>query len=162
MATLTKLVADGALTEIEVETEGESPWRYLYGIDKFTDWLANDLPKLTSQLIGVEDTPEEQVDDLFAQFVSGAELVPNERYRLLTPKPKGVWELKTPDIRIFGWFPKKDHFIAVFGNDASFIKDRNLYNGYLTQVVRQRDLLNLDEAKFVPGENPNDVLSIRN
>lgn len=70
-----------------------------------------------------------------------------------------MWELRTPDIRVFGWFPLLDHFIGVVANDATYIKKYRLYEGYIGEVVRYRDHLDLDNPKFIQSERPQDVVS---
>jgi hypothetical protein len=71
----------------------------------------------------------------------------------------GVWELKTADVRIFGWFPGRDQYIAVRVDQAWRVKESNLYAGYKGEVVRYRDALPLAGDKFVKGVDPNDVVS---
>ena len=68
-------------------------------------------------------------------------------------------ELRTPDLRIFGWFALKDHFVGVVANDATYVKEHDLYQGYIGEVVRFRDGLQLDDPKFIPGEEAKDVVS---
>ncbi len=82
-----------------------------------------------------------------------------QEFRRLHPGEHGIWEMRTPDIRIFGWFPHMDCFVAVFGDDASHIKDHDLYAGYRDQVVRMRDALDLDEPKYLDGAEIEDVVS---
>lgn len=60
---------------------------------------------------------------------------------------------------MFGWFSKKDCFIGVAANPTDLVKRHNLYNGHAMEVVRFRNALSLDEPKFIPGDNPHDVVS---
>jgi hypothetical protein len=60
---------------------------------------------------------------------------------------------------VFGWFPIKDHFVGVAANDATYIKQHQLYAGYIGEVVRFRDQLNLDAPKFIRSEEAKDVVS---
>jgi hypothetical protein len=71
----------------------------------------------------------------------------------------GIWELKTADLRLFGWFLQKDCFIVSDIDDTGRIKQSNLYRGYCLQAVRRRDALELNEPKFIRGDNPDDVVS---
>ena len=166
MATLATLVAAGVVTKIEVELDGGLPWRELYafpdsGQPNFVlPWLRDTLPGMSTR-IGAEDTPEEQVYGLLESYVVGEQLIFGEMYKPLHPHPDGVWEFRTPDTRIFGWFYERDRFIAVFGNDATTIHDHRLHHGYVNEVVRLRKTLDLDEPKFIAGVRPDDVLSVR-
>lgn len=125
---------------------------------KFRQWLTEDLPKMPSAL-GLQSTPEEQLFDLLQLFCSDEILTYGEHFKPLHCRGQGVWELKTADLRIFGWFPIMDHFVAVVANDATFIKKHDLYAGYIGEVVRFRDELELDEPKFIQSERPQDVVS---
>ena len=71
----------------------------------------------------------------------------------------GVWELKSADIRVFGWFYKRDVFIAAAADAAWKIKEYCLYAGYRDQTKRDRDALDLDPPKFIAGSDPNAVVS---
>jgi hypothetical protein len=161
MATLSKLVEDGVLGLVEVELDGDAqPWRCVYAVDKFGQWLTNGLPNLP-RIIDAQLTPAQQVDDLLAIFVGGEPLFIPKMFRPLRPVADCVWELKTPDVRLLGWFPRKDIFIGARGGDASFIKDHDLYHGLIGEVVRVRDKLDLDPPKYLTGVNADDVISNR-
>ncbi len=161
MATLSKLILDGILNPVEIELDSHTlPWRLIFSINGFGQWLENDLANLVATY-DPQLSSAQQVDDLMAAFVSGDPLVPEKMFRPLHPHQDGVWELKTPDVRIFGWFACKDNFIAARGNDATFIKRHNLYHGYIGEVVRLRNQLDLDPPKFVTGVNADDVISNR-
>lgn len=108
----------------------------------------------------IEESPLEQVDALIETFCSGKPLSVGRSFKHLYYRNVfGVWELKTADVRMFGWFPLKDHFVVSDCNLAGFIKQHSLYHGYSTQTQKDRDLLNLDPPKFIEGGNANDVVS---
>ena len=107
----------------------------------------------------VEVNPTQQLDALVEIFCSGQTLTFGPQFKPLTHLKDGIWELKTPDLRIFGWFCKKDHFIAGTMDEAFTVKNHNLYAGYAGEVERFRDQLDLNEPKFVSGEDPNVVVS---
>src|SRR5262249_17769795 len=96
---------------------------------------------------------------LFVVFCSGETLTFSTQFKPLTHLKDGIWELKTPDLRIFGWFHVKDCFIAGNIDTAFNVKNHNLYAGYAGDVARERDQLDLDNPKFVPGDDPNVVVS---
>lgn len=136
----------------------EQEARLIYAIPEFIAWLDTVLSNMES-VLGAEDTPLEQVDALFANFAEGQPMQMGREFRQLKPGSHGIWEMRTPDIRIFGWFPQKDIFVAARGNDASFIKEHRLYAGYIGEVVRVRDGLDLNNPKFLAGARIEDVVS---
>src|ERR1700721_819766 len=104
-------------------------------------------------------TGAEQVDDLFNTFLRGQPLVYMKQFRSIRAEKNAVWELKTPDVRIFGWFLKKDCFVGVLGNWADGLKAPDLYRGYRIAIRRMRRELGVDETLCVQGVTPGDVVS---
>lgn len=163
MATIANLLENGFLVALDITLDGRvQPWRRLVASPQFVTWVQRDLPNLESSSIGCEITPIEQVDALFSRFVSGETLHFDRQFHCLRPSTAGIWELKTIDVRVFGWFYAVDLFIAFAGSHADIVKDRHLYPGYRDQAKRHRDLLDLDEPKYVPGDSAHDVISIAN
>ena len=87
--------------------------------------------------------------------------LPAERFQYdrmfkdLIPDKDEVWEMKTVDLRIFGWIYRPRIFIAVFGDYADLYKGRNSTKSYadaLRKVKNARDGLDLDEPKFRGGK----------
>ena len=110
--------------------DGKQEFRCILASRKLRTWIEQDLPKLPSAL-GLELTPQEQLFAFVQIFFSEDPLTYGEHIKPLHCRGQGVWELRTPDLRVFGWFPIKDHFIGAVGNDATFIKDHGLYPGYM-------------------------------
>jgi hypothetical protein len=159
MATILDLTRNGCLFKLDPELDASlQEERLIYGSPGFKTWVEADLPSLQSQW-EVQEAPVQQLDALVEVFCSGEVLKYGKQFRPLKHIKYGVWELKTSDLRIFGWFAHKDCFVAVFGGDATYIKAHDLYPGYLSQTVRFRELLDLDEPKFIPGDHPHDVVS---
>jgi hypothetical protein len=159
MATLLDLSgAAGPLFKLDALEANQQEFRCVYLSEKLKNWMANDLPKLKATW-QTELTCEEQVSELLESFCAGEPLDSSTQFHALRPYENGVWELKTGDVRIFGWFPKKDHFVGVVAHDAYRVKLHDLYHGFVGEVVRYRDSLNLDAPKFVPGEDPHAVVS---
>jgi hypothetical protein len=159
MATALHLDAVGDLFKLDPALEpNEQEFRVIYASPRLRRWIEQDLPTLVSDW-KVEVSPVEQLSALVELFCSGETLTYGWNFRPLRHIRNGVWELKTPDLRLFGWFNKKDHFIGHAADTASKIKAHDLYAGYIGEVVRFRDGLPLDEPKFIPGDNPNDVVS---
>jgi len=138
--------------------DGAQEFRCILCSPKLKAWIEHDLPTIQSAL-RVELSPLEQLFALVQTFCSDEPLTYGEHFKPLYCRGQGVWELRTEDIRVFGWFPIKDHFIGVAANDATYIKEHRLYPGYIGEVVRFRDQLNLDAPKFIQGEEAKDVVS---
>jgi hypothetical protein len=166
MATLAKLTEDGTVVRIDVELDGRLRWRELYaypleGSPNFlVCWLQNTLPNLESMGIGEDETPVEQLYGLLDLYLTGEQLNLGDNYKPMHPHGDGVWELRTTDVRIFGWFPIRDHFVAVIADSTERVHQYGLHSPYRREVVRFRNSLNLDEPKFVAGVTENDILSI--
>lgn len=161
MPAISDLLESRAIVRIEVELAAhEQPLRLLYGTPQFIDWLQGLLEGAAPPRPLSHMSAAEQIDDLFYAFSSGAPMIFNRQFRAIRLEDHAVWELKTPDIRIFGWFMAKDCFVAVFGNWADIIKDHDLYRGYRIAIRRLRRELGIDATLCVKGSAPDDVLSV--
>ncbi|MET0482541.1 MAG: hypothetical protein ABWZ27_06440 [Aestuariivirgaceae bacterium] len=159
MATIPELMACAVLRKIDNGLEpDELELRLMYALPRFETWVANELPGLESTW-DIETSPEEQLAQYLDDFVAGEALLVGRQFRTLNHISAGIWELKMADLRVFGWFPAKDCFIAVSGHWTEHVKRHNLYHGLAREAERERDQLALDHPKFVPGEDPNDVVS---
>lgn len=159
MATLLELSAANAIYKIDPGLDpGQQEFRVFYASLRLKDWIENVLPSLAS-LAQLEESPLEQFDALMGIYGSDEILAYERQFKPLYPRENGTWELKTQDIRIFGWFAQKDHFVGVVADEMWKIKEHRLYAGYIGEVVRFRDRLNLNAPKFVPGDDPNAVVS---
>lgn len=164
MATIARLLETNALFEIEPDLdEGVQPQRYLYAVPRFRRFL-DEVPTLKSTW-NIDETPVQQLDALLAEFLGTEPFTVSRRFGPIFPsrgKPwPGVWELKTADLRIFGWFPRKNFFIAVEGCCTAKLKEfPSLYGGFRDFVVQCRDRLPLNEPKFVAGVDYNEVISL--
>ncbi|SRR5579885_1254218 len=152
MATLATLVSSKKLVQIGGGlAKDEQPVRLLYAYPHVIEWLNDTLPALEPFDADGMQSPLEQVDDLFHDFVAGEDFSFYELSHSMEPLEDGVWELKTPDIRLFGWFYKKGIFLAANIDTMERVKKHNLYAGYRDDVVRRRNQLDLDAPKFVTG-----------
>jgi len=152
MPTPKSIEEQGLLTRIEVELDAdEQPQRLLYAHNRVVTWLEEILPNLeTDNYVPGALRPEDQADALFYQFISGRtsmHMAPN----CLKPEQEGVWELRTHDLRLFGWFWRKGVFIFTAIDQAKRCKDLHLYAGYINQTKHDRENLDLDPPKFAPG-----------
>ncbi|KAB2655919.1 hypothetical protein F9K94_15440 [Brucella tritici] len=162
MATLEQLIETDELVSLGVELEQNAlPCRKLIGTPGFVLWLDEVLPQLQTTIVGGITDPLEQVDAVFHEYISGEDINYDRRFKRLTSRPddRHVWELKTPDIRIFGWVPKKDHFICCYGEMKDEIELRLAYPRFIAQTVYVRTTLDLDEPKCIQSRDYNDVVS---
>lgn len=160
MSALENLLADPEFVRLEASLGARDlPNRRLYGTRDFIRWLDERVHQQEPSPSGADTTPLEQIDDLFYRFITGRFLAHRREFRSVKVETHPVWEFKTVDIRIFGWFPAKDCFICVFGNFADRIKDHDLYRGYRLEIRRMRRVMGIEEGLCGVGGTPNDVIS---
>ncbi len=73
----------------------------------------------------------------------------------MEPSTDEVWEMKTADLRLFGWMYQRRKFIVVRGGYADDYKEPTKTRTYADErreVVRARDALPLDDPKLVRGK----------
>ncbi len=161
MSTIDGLIRDGAISKIEIELAvGEQPLRLFYGTPGFIDWLNTLLQGAEPKHRLGDTTPAEQVDQLIYTFVSGKPMNYLRQFRFIRAEENAVWELKTPDVRIVGWFLQLDCFVGVFGDWADHVKDHDLYRGYRISIRRLRRELGVENNLCVKGTSPSDVISV--
>ena len=162
MATIIDLVAAGELEKFDPELEpNELEHRFIYLHLSVLTRLTEELPQWES-IWRVEQSPLQQLDALVEIFSSGESLTIGTRLKTLNHLGEGVWELKTPDLRLFGWFNVRDSFIITEIDLTHRVKMYNLYAGYAGQVVRKRTQLELNEPKSVLSTDPQHVVSSYN
>jgi hypothetical protein len=159
MATIIELERAEKLFRLDPALEeNEREWRWIYALPTFKTRVDNDLPTWISHW-KVEESPIQQMDALLEIFCSGETITYGPQFKPLVHLGGGIWELKTPDLRLFGWFLKRDFFIAGALDTAFNVKSYNLYPGHAGVVCYLRDRLDLDEPKFLPGSDPHVVVS---
>lgn len=160
MTTFDSLLATGSIVKVEIPLDARSQTqRLLYATPSFVDWLSELMSSDPPSPLGADMTPTEQLDFLLFMYVSGQRLTYSRQFRAIRPEPHAVWELKTVDLRIFGWFLRKDCFVCVFGDWADHVKDHDLYRGYRLEIRRLRRELGVGKELCVEGIDPDDVLS---
>jgi hypothetical protein len=156
MATLAILAQRGDLIALGGGlNDDEQPERLLYAFPHVIEWLDKTLPSIRSDFAAFVEqdlSPLEQVDALLHDFVSGADFAYYERSHAMTLLRFGVWELKTLDIRLFGWFYIRACFIIANINTAFQCKEKGLYDGYRNDTGFRRNRIDLDPPKFIVGE----------
>lgn len=160
MTTFDSLLATGSIVRVEIPLDTRSQThRLLYATPAFVDWLSELSRSDHPSPLRADMTPAEQVDFLFFTYVTGQPLTYSRQFRAIRPEPNAIWELKTIDLRIFGWFLRKDCFVCAFGDWADHVKDHDLYRGYRLEIRRLRRELGIGKELCVEGIDPNDVLS---
>lgn len=159
MATLLSLSEQDRVARFEPALRwDQQAWRSIYLLPKAQRFLSETLPGLMT-VHEQEISPLEQVDAFLNYFCAGEPLVFDLQFHPLFHIDSAVWELKTQDVRLFGWFHKKDCFVCTNGGDATWIKENGLYAGFRDEAVRLRRELDLDEPKYIAGDSPHDVVS---
>ena len=154
MATIDTLISRQALVRIVVPTDREPHLRSIYGFPNFKSWLQNDLPTLRTGTLRADQSPAAQVDNILYRWITGKRIIYTRHFQDLMPSSDEVWEMKTADIRIFGWMYQPLKFIAVFGDYADLYKGKHparSYAGARRKVVNERDGLDLDKPRYATG-----------
>lgn len=157
MATISTLAGpNGPLTSITVPLRvGVQPERSFYALGGFVHWVVNTLPGLATGRLQAAQTPRQQLDSVLRTWMIGRPMRYPEVMNDLSPMAMEVWELKTPDLRIFGWIYRPKVFIAVLGDYADDYKPPTKTKNYAdarNSVVAARDALDIDPPKFTAGE----------
>jgi hypothetical protein len=109
-------------------------------------------------------SPAEQLDEMFHQFCSGGNINvagaaswmhaghDQEELKELRCEPRDVWEFKTQDLRIFGWFHTPDIFIVSNISMKSQLEQyageagQDLYPRICAEAINFRGLLGLEDC----------------
>lgn len=160
MATLEQLVQSKELVPLTVRlARDEFADRRIYAAPAFVQWLKNDVMKAEA-FYSDDIAPKLQAHAILNQYISGKPMRGSRMFKRLSPSSDDVWELRTPDLRFFGWVPEKDVFIAVCGDLFGNLKaDKSLYETHRIATKKVRDSMNLDEPKFLQGATENDIVS---
>jgi hypothetical protein len=158
MTTLTHLVAEGKLIKhVPLLDRDQMPKRFAYFAPEVVHWLRRTLSTSRSDR-GRVLSPIEEVEVLLRDFAAGRPMAYSLDYRKLDPLTQHIWELKSIDVRLIGWFPRQATFVAVCGRLKKDIPRARLYGPCIQHAVWFRDNLDLDLPKFISGVNHNDVL----
>lgn len=115
-----------------------------------------------------DDPPYKQIKLTFKDYLFGKQIIVGKDIKQMQPLGDDVYEFRTPDVRVFGWFYTRDCFIAVCGDTIDNLKRDELnprrnndeYNMRRDEVIRARNDLDLDEPKWIQGARLTDVLSV--
>lgn len=164
MATIDVLISNEMLVNIEIELEHDAlPCRRLLATPQFIQWLDEVLPNLQTAIIGGDLQPLEQVDFIFHEYISGEDINHDRRFKRLYSRPddRHIWELKTQDLRIFGWVPQKDVFICCYGEMKDTLELMKAYPRFIALTVFVRNHIDLDEPNCIASREYTDVVSIK-
>ncbi|WP_135507509.1 hypothetical protein [Roseovarius aestuariivivens] len=126
--------------------------RVLLATPRSVTWMKSKLPELESDGY-VKDAikPREQAMVLMSGFVSGRDFDPPLPHDMQDHEA-GIWELRTDDLRFFGWIPKPSMFCLSSVETARKCKDKDLYNGFKTQAMHDREEISLYGGSYETGE----------
>lgn len=159
MATILELVSEGRLIKLDPQLgERELEERQIFLLAETAVKAALMLESMESEW-NIESSPAEQLDEFVHYFATGGMLNFPRQFHSLTHRRDGIWELKTQDLRLFGWFVAKDCYICSDIANANEVKRMRMYAGYCEQAWFRRDQLELNDPKYVHGKEPKDVIS---
>jgi hypothetical protein len=157
MATIAELEATGDLLPYDPDFEAdEFPSRWVHLAPVFAKWQETVLPRETSDR-GLLISPLEQVEQRLYEYCLGRPMIYDRDRKILEPQSAHVWQIKTPDARLFGWLPARRHFIAVCGEMKSRLLHNDNYKPFIAQVIAFRNALNLNAPKYLTGVFPRDI-----
>lgn len=141
----------------------EMPERHMYCTPEFDNCISAIAP--APRVRGRNLTPHDQVEQLIYEYIVGLPMAYGVGYRKLEPLGQHIFEFRPLDVRIFGWFAEKRHFIAT----AAELKDKldskkqkkstnALYKPFVDGAVSVRNALPLDAPKCITGIRYADIL----
>jgi hypothetical protein len=116
--------------------------------------MRNEVPKMVTGRMASALTPKEQLLERLRQWMAGHPMTYGPMFHDMDPKSDGVWEIKTADLRLFGWMYRPREFIAVCGGYTDHYKEPTKIKNYADDrrtVVLARNALPLDGEKYAKG-----------
>lgn len=132
--------------------------RKFYAMPSFVRFLQETLPEAQTGVLGAAEKPKTQMDTLLRKWITGKPMAYGRAFSNLKPRHHDVWEMKTIDLRVFGWIYRPKVFIATFAGLADDYKSQNgkppkeLYDEARDRVVWIRGLLDLDPPAHASGD----------
>jgi hypothetical protein len=156
MATLDTLVEQGVLVRVKLRLRrGQFDERKLYAYPECLEWMKIEVPKMITGRVQSTLAPKDQLIVRLLQWITGKPMAYGRMFQDMLPRSDEVWELKTADLRVFGWMYRPREFIAVCGGYADHYKTPTkikIYGDDRNAVVNARNALPLDGDKFVTGD----------
>jgi hypothetical protein len=129
--------------------------RKIYAYPGCVEWMRDQVPQMKTGRVASDFSPREQLVERLRQWMAGDPMEYGRMFHDMDPSTDAVWELKTADLRIFGWMYRPRQFIAVRGGYTDDYKQPTKTKNYADErreVVKARDALPLDGNKFVKGD----------
>jgi hypothetical protein len=156
MATFAKLLEERRIIRITVPLpRGKFPERKLYAYPECLEWARTNIPQMVTGRVASDFSPKEQITLRLQQWIAGDPMEYGRMFHDMDPNTDGVWEMKTADLRLFGWMYRPREFIAVGGGYADDYKEPTKTKDYADDrrvVIAARNALPLDGQKFVTGD----------
>jgi hypothetical protein len=156
MATFDKLIEDRKLFPVIIRLpHGQFHERKIYAYPECLEWMRKEIPKMITGRVASASTPKEQFIERMRQWMSGDPMAYGRMFHDMSPTSDNVWEIKTADLRIFGWMYRPRKFIAVRGGYADDYKEPTKIKTYADErrkVVKARGGLPLDGNKYAEGK----------
>jgi hypothetical protein len=156
MATFPKLLEQRALIRVTIPLpRGQFHERKFYAFPECVEWMRNAVPQMATGRIASAFTPKEQLIERLRQWMSGDPMAYGRVFHDMEPKSDEVWEIKTADLRLFGWMYRRREFIAVCGGYTDHYKEPTKIKNYADDrraVVLARNALPLDGEKYTKGD----------
>jgi hypothetical protein len=156
MATFDSLLDEKKIIRVTRQLpRGQFHERKFYAYPECLEWMRNEVPKMVTGRIESAFTPYEQLMERLRQWMAGDPMAYGPMFHDMDPRTDEVWELKTADLRIFGWMYQPREFIAVKGGYTDDYKEptkTKIYADERREVIRARDALPLDGDRFVRGD----------
>ena len=158
MSTISNLLSDGKIKAVTLGlVDDELADRGLFGTTRLHSFLENDLPAIQSRDAVL--SAEEQLANLLGRYLTNRPLVLLSPLSPIRHLANGIWELKTLDLRVFGWFVERDSMIIDSGCDVKLLKSGKLnYSGFIAQTEYVRKTLGFSPTNCVQGNQPHDIL----
>lgn len=159
MATLEELEREKLLIRFRPQrlARHEFEDRQLWCYPEVVEWLLVELPKYEA-FYAENQAPQLQARALMKSFVLGHEFIEERMFWKMRPYEDDVFELKSADIRLFGWFVRPKVFVvACCDVFESVHAEKGVHAKHRDSVVGKRSLLPLDEPKYAQGARAEDV-----
>jgi len=130
-------------------------WRYFFVTPAFKEWHAKHLPQLSPTKQFGELSVQSQFRQEWESFSNGFPFDADDELKRLKPIEECVWEIKSDDLRILGWFPARDYFIAHIGKLKEELLEYDDYKPHIDEIVAYRKTLITTLPDHVYGGYPN-------
>lgn len=155
MATFEKLLEDKIIIPVRVRLpRGQFYERKMFAFPECVEWMKS-VKDMKTGRVQSDMTPLEQLTERLRQWLSGHPMVYGRMFHDMKPTTDNVWEMKTADLRVFGWMYRKSQFIAVNGGYADDYKEPTKIRNYADDrraVVAARNAFPLDGEKLAVGD----------